>query len=112
MFVEIDIHSVNAAPAGCAYTGTVELYTCDERSLSALVYRFTRQGETEPSVCDLIVRDAAGALYVRDFLRQSDGRWRDSDGNLSTQLGALMPGEIRDLPLVTEADIPEFEVPA
>ena len=112
MFVEIEIHSVNAAPAGCAYTGKVELYSSPDRSLSALVYRFTREGETEPSVCDLIVRDAAGAMYVRDFLLLRDGRWRDSDGNFSIDLDALMPGEIHGLALATEANIPEFEVPA
>lgn len=112
MFIEIEIQSVNAAPAGCAYTGKVELYRCDRRALSALVYTFTRDGDTEPSVCDLVVRDGAGALYVRDFLLQRDGRWRDSDGNLSLELSALMPGEIDGLPLATEADIPQFEVPA
>jgi len=112
MFVEIEIHSINAAPAGCAYSGKVQLYRCPQRALSALVYRFTREGDTEPSVCDLIVRDGAGAMYVRDFLLQRDGRWRDSDGNLSLELQALMPLEIHDLPLSTEAEIPAFEVPA
>ena len=112
MFVEIEIHSVNAAPAGCVYTGRVELYSSPDRSLSALVYRFTREGENEPSVCDLIVRDADGSMLVRDFLLLRDGRWRDSDGNFSVELEALMPEEIHDLPLATEADIPEFEVPA
>ena len=112
MFIEIEIQSVNAAPAGCSYSGRVELYRCDRSALTAVVYRFTRAGEAEPSVCDLVVRDGAGALYVRDFLLQRDGRWRDSDGNLSAELSALMPGEIHGLPLANEADIPQFEVPA
>jgi hypothetical protein len=112
MFIPIEIQSVNAAPAGCVYTGKVELYSSPGRSLSAVVYRFTREGDSEPSVCDLIVRDVDGSMYVRDFLLQRDGRWRDSDGNFSTQLEALMPEEIHGLALATEAEISEFEVPA
>jgi hypothetical protein len=107
----IDIASVNQAVPG-AYRATLEVYGSRQADFRALIYRFTRDGDTAACACDLVVHAVTGHIFARDFERRTDGYWRDSDGNVCESLAGLFPAEIRGLQLEQTIDLKTIEVTA
>ena len=56
------------------------------------LYRFV--GTDKDMACDLVFVLSDGALLARDFLRLSDGSWRDSYGLTAAFLPDLLPPEL------------------
>ena len=109
MFIEIE--SVNRVAPG-SYAAKLLVYGSSEAEHRALVYSYTRTGDSSPCACDLVVHSAGEGVYVRDFERRLDGCWRDSDGNVSKSLNALLPAEVRTLLLEQVFDLRTIEVTA
>ena len=109
MLIELD--SVNQASPG-VYATQLKVFGSGRANFRALLYAYTRSGESSPCACDLIVHAASGEIFLRDFLRRPNGFWCDSDGNVADSLNQLLPSEIQYLQLEKVIELEPIEVTA
>ena len=109
MFVDFDLVSM-LHPTPGVYLPHLEVFGSESNELRAWLVRYTRSGESMACACDLVVRTAAGDVFVRDYERKPDGWWRDSDGFVAESLAALLPVEVRGLQLEHGSALDPIEV--
>ena len=109
MLIEMD--SLNRISPG-RYTRRLRVFGSPLADYRALVFSYTRVGETSACAYDLVVRASTGEVYARDYELRTDGHWRDSDGNVANSPAALLPDEVRKLELERVIDLEAIEVTA
>ena len=96
MFLPIIYESLNKVTAlrpglyGCNCCA----YKSPKDALKAFIFEFSLIGKNDVIACDMLILDAAGDLFFRDFMLMPDRTWRDSYGARADSISALLPSEI------------------
>ena len=96
MFLPIEFGSQNKESdlVPGIYTCTCFTYVSTIDALKSMVFKYTRVPNAAVVACDLLIIDALGDCYFRDFMLMPDETWRDSYGGRGLSLASLLPPEI------------------
>lgn len=88
------------------YRGVSKVYAPDSGGASAVLVEWGLSAEDEITAAEVLVHAPNGDLYYRNFLKMSDGLWRDSFGEKQVALGELLPAEILTFKLLESMEMP------
>jgi hypothetical protein len=112
MFLPIQCRSVNnrSMLAGLSLVGTCSHYRSLDNSFDLQLYEYDDATLKTTIALDLVICSNSGGVSAHDFLLLKDGNWRDSFGNVSGSIEALLPSLVLTAQLVKREDIQEFLV--
>lgn len=74
------------------YLGRAVVYRLDEGAGEFVLTEFSRSGSRIVTFAELLIRaEGRDGIFYADFLKQSDGLWRDSNGKKAHSLAELLP---------------------
>ena len=110
MIIPIPFQSVNKKddlPTG-TYAWNVTVYK--DEDIIAILHEFRLLGDNHdyPICYDLYIQAEDNVAYVADFLRLSDGRWRDCLGLIENQIEDLLPVEMASCAIVSQHQMSDY----
>ena len=96
MFLPIDFESQNKISdlSPGVYSCICFAYTSPTDDVKSMVFKYFFEPGKTCVACDLLIIDAIGNTYFRDFMLMPDDTWRDSYGGRGPSLESLLPPEI------------------
>ena len=96
MFLPIEFDSQNKVSdlVPGVYACTCFTYVSTTDALKSMLFKYTKEPGVAVVACDLLIIDAVGKSYFRDFMLMPDDTWRDSYGGRGPSLESLLPPEI------------------
>lgn len=88
------------------YRGLSKIYAPDSGAASTVLVEWGLSTGNEVTAAEVLIHAADGCLYYRNFLKMSDGLWRDSFGEKRVALGELLPAEILTFKLKESMEMP------
>ena len=96
MFLPVNFKSRNSVsdlfPGVYACTCFTYVSTID--ALKSMVFKYFNDPHSAVVACDLLIIDAVGDIYYRDFMLMPDRTWRDSYGARGESLECMLAPEI------------------
>lgn len=112
MFLPIMFNSVNSRSMITQSTlvGTCSHYRSLDDSADILFFEYDSIDNKRLVACDLLVYTQTNEVILHDYLLLKDNDWRDSFGEVSTNLSSLLPEIILKAKLIKREPIDEFFV--
>jgi hypothetical protein len=101
----IGLNQKSSLPAGL-YRGEATVYVPTGDVASVVLAEFGPASGVEVTAVELLIHGTDGGLYYRNFLKLSDGMWRDSFGEKRFSLGELLPAEILEFKELQKIELP------
>lgn len=89
------------------YEGTCSLYVDLETKINCLLMEYGIKASDIVSAAEIIITNAQGEHFFRDFMKMPDDSWRDSYGKRADTLAELLPPEIMSFHLVERFPLEE-----
>ena len=112
MFLPINCQSVNDRKMVTAtrLSGFCSTYLTKGKLKKILVFEYVCSESNKLVACDVVVKSAAGEIFVHDYLLLPDGNWRNSFGEVSETLTLLFPTELLNARCTQTEAIEEFTI--
>jgi hypothetical protein len=112
MFLPINCQSVNDRKmvAASRLNGVCSTYATKGELKKILVFEYVCSESKKMVACDVVVKSAAGEIYVHDYFLLPDGNWRNSFGEVSETLTSLFPTELLNARCTQTEPIEEFAI--
>jgi|GEM_PF-2162166 hypothetical protein len=112
MFLPIIFNSVNDRTmlAGKLLSATCSHYRYLDGTGDLLVYEYDCTRSKVLVACDIVILSNSGEMFMHDYLLLNDGNWRNSFGEVSETLEALLPSSSLCAELLVRRNIDEFRV--
>lgn len=104
MFIQIPFQSLNTLTdvQEGVYALSVDFLERADGQVRATLSLYTKEGDVDPSIADLVIGEFGGALQICDFVKMADGAWRDSSGLKAGALRLLMPRQVLGMLLMKQ----------
>ncbi len=88
------------------YRANATIYLSPDQAYRAVLAEFGLESEGVVTFAELLIHEPDGGLFYRNFLKTTDGLWRDSFGEKRSNLGELFPAEILEFQEIEQIALP------